>query len=130
MSLHTKKVIDDSMLSELHDEASKAIASVLHYLIFHAKNVQLYHELRLSVGDDVSKFSELLSYAQREFYKLKDDEEHKSYIRSMRWPSENDVMVVQKHHAKVGKAYLQVLLGMASGACKKCLEEKKEEGGE
>ncbi|MEM1674844.1 MAG: hypothetical protein QXI56_08250 [Candidatus Bathyarchaeia archaeon] len=127
--MSSRKVIDDSTLSELHDEASRAVASVLHYLIFHAKNVQLYHELRLSVGDDVGKFSELLSYAQRELYKLKDDEEHRSYIRNMRWPSENDMMIVQKHHAKVGKTYLQVLLGMASGACRRCLEEKKEGGG-
>jgi len=120
--------IDESLLSELHDEASKAVASVLHYLIFHAKNVQLYHELRLSVGDDIGKFSELLSYAQRELYRLKDYEEHKSYVQNMRWPSENDIIAVQKHHAKVGKPYLQVLLGMAGGACRKCLEEKKEGG--
>ncbi|MCR8453606.1 MAG: hypothetical protein NDP13_01280 [Crenarchaeota archaeon] len=118
-------VIDESTLSELHDEASSTIARVLHYLIFHAKNVQLYHELRLSVGNDVGKFSELLSYAQRELYKLKDDEEHGPYVRNIRWPSENDMMVVQKHHAKFGKAYLQVLLGMVSGACKKCREEQK-----
>lgn len=128
MSFISRAKIDESALSELHDEASKAMASVLHYLIFHAKNVQLYHELRLSVGDDVGKFSELLSYAQRELYRLKDDEEHKSYVQNMRWPSENDIIVVQKHHAKVGKVYLQVLLGMAGGACRKCLEEKMEGG--
>lgn len=117
--------IDEAALSELHDDASKAVASALHYLIFHAKNVQLYHELRLSVGDEVGKFSEVLSYALRELYKLKDDEEHKVYIQKIMWPDENQVRTVQRHHAKFGRRYLQVLLGMAGGVCPRCLDEIK-----
>lgn len=117
--------LDELILKELHDEPSKRIASVLHYLIFHAGYVQLYHELRLSVEDDVGKFSELLSRAQREFFRLKEDDEHKKYVLREIWPSEDDIMIVQRHHAKVGKAYLQVLLGMAAGACLRCFEERK-----
>lgn len=122
------KVMDESALKELHDEPSRRVASVIHYLVFHANYVQLYHELRLSIEDDVGKFSELLSRAQREFIRLKEDNEHKKYIQREAWPSKDDIMAVQRHHARVGKAYLQVLLGMAAGACPRCLEERR--GGE
>ncbi|RLG81072.1 MAG: hypothetical protein DRO40_10250 [Thermoprotei archaeon] len=111
-------------IEELQDGATQRIASVLHYLIYHARYVQFYHELRLGVGDDVGKLSDLIGRAQREFIRLKEDEEHREYIMKMAWPGREDIMQVQRHHEKYGKKYLQILLGMTAGVCSRCLEEK------
>lgn len=114
----------------LQDESTLRVARVLHYLIFHVGNVQLYHELRLSIGDDVGKFSELISRAQREFLRLKGEPEHKEYVGDLVWPELEDIKNVQRHHAMHGKAYIQLLLGMAAGACRRCFDERKSLGGE
>lgn len=115
----------------LQDESSKRIASVLHYLIFHEpRDIQLYHELRLSVGNDTGKFSEILSRAQREFLKLKDDPEHVGYVVKLMWPNPEDIMNIQRHHAKYGKTYIQLLLGIVAGVCPRCIEERHSYGGE
>ena len=115
-------------IKELQDDSSRSVADVLHYLIFHARDVQLYHELRISVGDDVGKLSEIISRAQKEILRLKDDENHKDWIPRIKWPSENDIEYVQRHHVKYGRKYIQLLLGMAAGTCQRCWVEK--EGGE
>lgn len=117
-----------SELNEMHTEATRNIAIIFHYLVHHARNVQFYHELRLSVGDDVGKFSELISRAQREFLRLKDSEEHRERIKEMKWPSEKDIEEAQKLHAKFGKKYIQIMLGIAAGACKWCFKEKEKGG--
>jgi hypothetical protein len=117
--------LKEDEIKEMQNDSSRNLADVLHYLIFHAGNVQLYHELRLSVGDDVGKFSEIISRAQREIPRLMRDEEHKSYISKMKWPNEGDIECVQKCHAKYGRKYIQVLLGMAAGTCQRCWDEKK-----
>lgn len=119
--------LDETTLRSLQDESTRRAASMLHYLTYHAGYVQFYHELRLSVGDDVGKLSDLLSRAQRELVRLKDDDEHKEYVSKMRWPSADDIMTVQRHHAKFGKMYVQLLLGIAAGVCSRCISEK---GGE
>jgi len=122
-------IMKEEEIKEMQNDSSRNLADVLHYLIFHAGNVQLYHELRLSVRDDIGKFSEIISRAQREIPRLIKDENHKKYVSKMRWPNESDIEYVQRCHAKYGRKYIQILLGMAAGTCQRCWAEK-EGGGE
>jgi hypothetical protein len=118
--------LKEEEIKEMQNDSSRNLAGVLHYLIFHARDVQLYHELRLSVGDDVGKFSEIISRAQREILRLEEDEDHKKWISKIRRPDENDIRNVQRFHAKYKKRYIQILLGLAAGVCERCLKEKEE----
>jgi len=114
----------EAILKEVQDEATESIAGVFHYLIYHERLAQLYHELRLGVQDDVGKFSVIISRALRELYRLKDDREKGAEVQKLRWPSQKDIEKVQRHHERYGAKYLQILLGIAAGACPKCFEEK------
>lgn len=124
-------MMDIEKVKILQDESSKRIASILHYLIFHEpRDIQLYHELRLGTGDDIGKFSEIISRVQREFLRLKDDPKHEKYVKGIMWPSIEDIMNAQRYHALYGKTYIQLLLGMAAGVCGKCIEERYPSEGE
>ena len=111
-------------IAEMQSKASLRVADILHYLIYHDKQVGLFHELRLSTTD-IGRFSDVLARANKWIKRLAHE---KSDIKERRimWPGKEDIIEVQRLFAKYGEQYIRVLLGLASHFCPLCLDELRE----
>ena len=109
----------ESEIVEMQSEASARIADVLHFLIYHDKQVGLFHELRLSTTD-VGKFSDVIARSNKWVERLARE---KPEAKKIMWPSKEDIIEVQKLFAKYGQLYIRVLLGLANHFCPLCIRE-------
>lgn len=109
----------EEKIAEMQSEASRKIADVLHYLIYHDRQVGLFHELRLSTTD-LGRFSDVLARANKWIGRLAREN---SDVRKMVRPSKEDIIEAQKLFAKYGQQYIRILLGLASHFCSICMRD-------
>ena len=99
----------------INSESTTRLANLLHFIIYDAKIVQIFHRLRLNVKEnDVGSFSEIIAIALKEYYKLKEDPNLKE-AAGFPPPTEEDVRKAQNFFLQYGKPYIRVLLARASG---------------
>jgi pyruvate kinase len=115
MSSLVMKVEEMSKL--IDDISTKRLAYLLHFIIYEARNAQIFHRLRISVND-VGAFSDVIAISLKDYNKLKEDEKLKeAALNASSTPSEEDVRNAQKFFLQYGKDYTKILLARASAPC-------------
>jgi len=121
-----------STIESLEAIASKPavvrVTEMLHFLIVHARNAQLFHELRYVRNEE--RFADLLARALKEVHRHKEakSEEYEEYRKIIKdvgkiFPSSRDLTEVLGYFQRHGKAFVKVLTSGACSFCPACREE-------
>lgn len=107
-----------------HEEATERVANLLHAVIHHLRNAQLFHRLRIGVRS-LETFSEVIALAGRELSREITKKENQK-LKQLRYPSSDDIKQAQMFFIKYERKYIPALLARAVGFCPVCREELKE----